>query len=212
MNEWRFEWKVASALIAFGVLLGLICVLFQGPLPGDVALTRALQETFGANAEWAAAVTRSAKHPLVWLTLATAVALGAVLRRDRLLLTPVIAWIFVKIIDLTVRAMVHAPKPEPGLVEVASASTSSGVPSSFALTYAAIFGGLVLIAARSRDVAGRTTRRGIAAIALTALAVGTLARVVPGGHWMSQMLASLAVGLGVAWLVMLILSRGRRGQ
>jgi hypothetical protein len=190
----RSGWFGAAILLGVsGLLLGAVQAWVAGPLPGDVALTRALQSAFGADAAWAAWLTGAAKAPLLWATLLLAAGLAWWLGRGRALLVPPLALALVHALDLGLRAILFVPRPSPEVVAVAAASASSGLPSTFALTFGALFGGLLAgLAGRSR--AGLA----LAALALVAMLVGAAARVVPGGHWPSQVLASLALGAAVA--------------
>jgi hypothetical protein len=90
---------------------------------------------------------------------------------------------------------VFAPKPATELVAVAAPSGSSGLPSTFGLVYAGLFGAALL-------ASGRGGASGAAAPAVAGLLVtaGSCARIVLGGHWTSQLLASLSLGLALAAL------------
>lgn len=96
-----------------------------------------------------------------------------------------LAWL----IDKGLRAVIFAPRPSADLVAVASASSSSGLPSTFGLVYGSIFGVVVFAAATGRSA------NGLRALALALIFAGVAARVVLGGHWTSQMLASVLLGL-----------------
>lgn len=63
------------------MVLGGACLIAQGPLPGDVAMTRALQSAMGDAPAWAQFVTNTAKFPDVWITLCVAV--GLMYARDK---------------------------------------------------------------------------------------------------------------------------------
>lgn len=96
-----------------------------------------------------------------------------------------LAWL----LDKALRAAIFAPRPSADLVAVASARSSSGLPSTFGLVYGSIFGVVVFAAATGRSA------NGLRALALALIIVGAAARVVLGGHWPSQMLASVLLGL-----------------
>jgi len=46
-----------------------VCLIAQGPVPGDVAVTQALQSLFGDAPRWAAWLTDTAKPPMVIATV-----------------------------------------------------------------------------------------------------------------------------------------------
>jgi len=179
--------RSAAAALAVGLALAGACIAAQGPLPGDVALTRALQALFGEAPPWAAPITRSAKAPGVWLTLAVAVALAGARGGARGAALPPLALLAAWAVDTLLRALVFAPKPSPEIVAVAAASSASGLPSTFALVYGGLFGAVIATPPTRGAVATAT-----AALAASFVAMGCAARLVLGGHWTSQMLASLA--------------------
>jgi membrane-associated phospholipid phosphatase len=186
---------VATVGVAGGVALGGVCLAAQGPLPGDVAVTRALQSALGPAPAWADALTATAKAPALFVTLALATALAWLRGGFRAAAAPALALALAKLAELALRALVFAPKPTAELVAVASPSASSGLPSTFGLVYAGLFGAALL-------ASGRKGASAVAAAVGSGLlvAAGGCARIVLGGHWTSQLLASLLVGLALAAL------------
>ena len=164
----------------------------QGPLPGDVALTLALQGISGSNPDWAEWLTGTAKAPLLWGTLAVAAALAFRVSGLRAALAVPIAYGLAFAADKALRAVIFAPRPDPALVAVADPAASSGLPSTFGLVYGAMFGVALLAPVRSSQGAA------IRIIAVLLLVAGACARILPGGHWPSQMAASIALGLLLA--------------
>jgi membrane-associated phospholipid phosphatase len=197
--------RAALVYLACGLALGLACLLAQGPLPGDVALTRALQSALGSAPAWASLLTDTAKPPLIWATLAFATALAWLRGGLRRALAPPLALLGAAALDALLRALIFAPRPTPELVAVAAPSSSSALPSTFALVYGAMFGAVVLGGAARR-------REDVFAAGLSAVLVvtGSCARVVLGGHWPSQVLASLLGALAPAAAAITLTARGRR--
>jgi len=182
----------ARACLGAAVLVGAACLAAQGPLPGDVAATRALQSVLGESPAWAQWVTPSAKAPGVWATLCVAVALAYARGGAPAAAAPPVALLAAHGLDTLLRALVFAPKPDPELVAVAVRSAASGLPSTFGLVYGGLFGA-VLLAPAARDAPATAA----AALAAALLAVGACARLVLGGHWASQMLASLLLAFAL---------------
>jgi membrane-associated phospholipid phosphatase len=176
------------------LLLGTACVVAQGPLPGDVAVARALQALLGADAAWAKLLTDTAKPPLVWATAAVAALLAFARGGWRSAVVPPLGLVVAYGLDVLLRAAVFAPRPSPGLVTVLSAGSGSGLPSTFGLAYGALFGA-VLLARRPRRARAARAAGAVAALLLVA---GACARVVLAGHWPSQLLASVLLAVGVA--------------
>ncbi len=190
---------VALAL-GLALALGSACLLAQGPLPGDVAATRALQSLFGDAPDWAGRLTASARVPGLWATLLLATALAAVRGGPSAMLAPPLALVLAQLADRGLRALVFAPRPDALLVQVAAPGAGSGLPSTFALVFGALFGAVLFTSARSADER-RSGSTAAAAAAAALILAGCSARVVLGGHWTSQVLASLALAFAIALLV-----------
>jgi membrane-associated phospholipid phosphatase len=195
--------RPAFALALAAAAIGAANLALQGPLPGDVGVTRALQGLLGAEPAWATWLTGTAKAPLLWVTLLIAAVLagwGASRsnRWERMAAVP-LAYGLAFVADKGLRAILFAPRPDAALVAVADPAASSGLPSTFGLVYGAMFGVALL---------ARGDRRG-RVIAGALLAAGLCARIVLGGHWPSQMLASAALGLLLALAAMAVIGRVR---
>ena len=182
---------LTAALV--GAVLGVASILAQGPLPADVAITRALQAAFGDNPPWAFFLTKTAKFPLVWLTLALCVAMAYVRGGWRGAVAPPVVFLVVLLADRILRVLIFVPRPSDEFVTVASISASSGLPSTFALVYGGVFGATLF--ASGRKGAGAAVA---GAVSAGLIAAGLCARIVLGGHWASQMLSSLLLALALA--------------
>lgn len=189
-------------VLALLVLIpGVAAIAAQGALPGDVAVTRALQRGLGTAPSWAGAMTDMAKAPWLWASMLAACALAGLAGGKLRALSPLLAYGFAWGVDQILRMQIFVPRPDGALVAVASASSSSGLPSTFGLVFGALFGTAFWI--RGSGV------RHQALLALSALlmAVGAAARIVLGGHWLSQMVPSLALGILLAGLAVWLVGR-----
>ena len=193
--------RIAFGLVVIAVLFGGANFAAQGPLPGDVTVTQVLQDVLGADPRWAGWLTNTAKAPLLWGTLVVAAALAWRIAGLRGALAVPLADVLAFAADTGLRAVMFALRPDPTLVAVADPATSSGLPSTFGLVYGAMFGVALLAKAR--------WRRGwpLRAVAGALLVIGPAARIVLGGHWTSQMLASTALGLVAALAALAIIQR-----
>ncbi|CAN5176177.1 hypothetical protein BH10PSE13_BH10PSE13_03900 [soil metagenome] len=189
-------WGLASA----GLLLGGLSCWAQGPLPGDVPVTRAVQALLGVNPLWANIVTKTATAPWMWLMTALVALVLGWLRGGRMALTVVLSFAVAVALDGLLRHFIHVPRPLADLIAVAKPSPSSGLPSTFGLVGGATMG---LVALIDRRGAGRF----VAVLGWAYLLAGFAARVTMGGHWASQLLASYAVALGFAMLLRGIVAR-----
>ncbi len=192
--------QFAAFLAAIAVIAGGATLLAQGPAPGDIAAARALQSALGDAPQWAIFLTRTAKAPLVMATIAVGAALAAASGGRRRLAAAPVAYALAFVADKALRLVVFAPRPDTELIAVASASASSGLPSTFGLVYGAIFGAAFWPAQRSAlGICASVAAAGL-------IATGAAARIVLGGHWPSQMAASVAIGLLLARASIILIS------
>gem|GEM_PF-847640 len=197
------ELRTAGVLVAVAVVVGAAVLAADGPLPGDASLTRAVQDGLGASPAWARALTDTAKPPAAFALTAAVAAAGWAVGGVRNAAAAGLSFALAFAADKLLRLVMHVPKPDAALVAVDAPSASSGLPSTFALTYGALLGVLLL--------APRTARRpavdAVRLVAAALLAAGLLARVVLGGHWTSQMIASTAAGLALGGLALSLSDR-----
>jgi hypothetical protein len=192
-------WTRALVAGAVGAFLTAGCLLKGGPLPGDVFITQALQGAFGEAPRWALFLTATAQFPWVWLTVGLAVAMAYLGGRQwRGGAAPALTFLGALLLDKLLRLVIFSPRPDPAIVAVAAISNSSGLPSTFGLLYGGLFGAVILALATGQ---GGTSARIQMLLSLLLLLIGWLARIVLGGHWASQMLASVALAFAVALLV-----------
>lgn len=196
----RTVFLLLSALIG-----GAASLAVSGPLPGDVAVTIALQSAFGPAPQWAEWLTDTAKPPMVLATIAVGAAMAGLATGWRGAVSIPIAFGLAWLIEKALRAIIFAPRPTSDLVAVASASSSSGLPSTFGLVYGSIFGAVLLEAASGRIALAVRT------LAAAVIVTGASARIVLGGHWTGQMLVSILLGLAAASTALALtnLERGR---
>lgn len=189
---------MTPVLVLSGValVLGGWNLAAQGPVGPDLALTRLFQSVLGAQPGWAETLTASAKAPGLWATLSVGVLLAILRGQLRFGLAVPLAYGLAWLADKGLRALIHSPKPEADLVAVASVSTASGLPSTFGLVYGAVFGAALLAPG------GALSLRTPALIAGAFILSGLTARLVLGGHWASQLVASAALGMVLAALAL----------
>ena len=188
--------KRIALLSTIALIAGGASLLASGPVPGDISVTCALQWLLGAEPGWAKFLTETAKVPFLWGTILLGMCLAYLVASWRGAIAVPLAYCLALLTDKALRALLHVPKPDADLVAVASASSSSGLPSTFGLVYASLFG-----FAFWSQRAGRMTRA-VRIIAALCIATGCSARVVLGGHWTSQIIPSACIGLLLSGLAL----------
>lgn len=183
--------RSAVLLAVSACLVGGASLALQGPLPGDVAVTLAVQDALGTRSAWAGWLTDTARAPMLWGTIMIAALLAYRVSGWRGAVAAPLAYGLAFVADKAFRAVIFAPRPDPALIAVADPSASSGLPSTFGLVYAAMFGAALLAKGHRRTWPART-------IAAALIVAGCTARVALGGHWPSQIAASATFGLMLA--------------
>lgn len=184
----------ALACCGAGLALGVANWAMQGPLPGDILVTRGLQAMFGPAPQWAGILTKSATEPWMWAMTGVVALILWALRGGVAALTAPVAFALAVAADGILRFFLFSPRPLVSLVAVAKPSASSGLPSTYGLVTGATIGLLMLVALSDRRGGARVV--GFAAAAW--LVGGWAARVTMGGHWTSQLVASYALSMLIA--------------
>lgn len=178
-------------------ILAIVCLVLggwsfaaQGPLPLDLAITRHLQALIPARSIWIEWLSSTAGWPLIVVSALVVAVFAASLAGLRGAAGALIGIGLAVAAERGLRMLIFVPRPDPALVDVAKASASSGLPSTFAIFYGAAAAALVLTSAGKRGAEAQIVRWTAAAL----LVAGCVGRVAAGGHWTSQVVASAALG------------------
>ena len=180
----------------------LMALVAGGPLPGDLSITLWMQAQLGNRPPWAQLVTDGATMPGVLATIGLVAVLVVGLIGRKAIFWVAMAFGFARLTDWLLRASIMIPRPSPDLVAVASPSSSSSLPSTLGLVYGALYGVLFFSALMS----DKGWRHAVAGLSAVMLMLGGIARVVLGGHWASQMVASLLLGVLLAGGAQIVVS------
>ncbi|MDM7957889.1 phosphatase PAP2 family protein [Blastomonas sp.] len=181
--------------------------VLQGPLPLDFEITRLLQTVVDARSVWIDGLSQTAGWPLIVVSTLVAGLFAASLARLPGAAALIGGVILAMASERLLRLAIDVPRPSAELVEVAKASASSGLPSTFAIFYGAACGGLILLARRKR---GREAMS-VQVVAWALLVIGCAGRVAAGAHWTSQVVASAALGALAAILAARLAGLQTRG-
>ncbi|WP_054136299.1 phosphatase PAP2 family protein [Blastomonas sp. AAP25] len=182
--------SVSLVLLMIVVVLGGMGVWLQGPLPLDIEATRQLQRLIDPRSAWIEWLSLTAGWPMIVASTLLAGLFAASLARLPGAAALIIGVGIAMATERLARLALYVPRPSADIVEVASASASSGLPSTFAIFHGAACGGLILLTWGTRGREAMAVRLGAAVLLLA----GCIGRVAAGGHWTSQVLASAALG------------------
>lgn len=141
---------LAIALVFVALIAGGASLWTQGPAPVDLAITRLLQQFVAADAPWIVWLSQTAGWPGIVVTALVAAVFAASLAGLRGAAAALGGMILAMVTERALRLIIWVPRPSAELVDVAKASASSGLPSTFAIFYGAACGALILLAPRRR--------------------------------------------------------------
>ncbi|MDY7232969.1 phosphatase PAP2 family protein [Hyalangium rubrum] len=182
------------AVAALCTLLVGVAMAMTPPLPGDVAVARAVQALSPGTA-WVPVLVSTAYAPTKFILMAIAV-LGAWRLAGTRTAALVLGFIVLEqLLGEESKSIFSRPRPSPELIAVMGSPKGFSFPSTFITLYSVTVGALVLIAWRSARGAPRTA---IITVGVALLVLAGAARVVPGAHWPSDVLGTYLICL--SWL------------
>jgi undecaprenyl-diphosphatase len=185
------------SLVQLAVLLTVVFgaqARFLSYAPGDVEITRVIQG-LSPGTGWVAPMVATASAPLKYGLMAIAVLGAWRLAGMRAALVVVGAIVLEQTCAEGSKALFGRPRPSRDLVAVMGNPTGLSFPSTFLTLYSVTVGALVVLAWRARRA---PLRAPVLVVGAAVLVVGACARIVPGAHWPSDAIGTLAICL--AWL------------
>jgi undecaprenyl-diphosphatase len=176
-------------------------------IPGDVRLTRWIQETDGAAADAIAGFGNLIGT--YWAGLALTIPLLVVFGWTRhwrpfILL---LAILVIRALNSTVKSWVDSPRPTPDLIRVTEDAHGLGFPSGHAMGSALLFGTFALLAWTYLPPGRR--RLASVLICLAIIAGVGFGRIHTGAHWPSDVLGGYVLGAALLLTLIAALSLDR---
>lgn len=183
------------AIVAVVTLIAGFAVRQMPYFPGDVAATRWVQAQSRSTA-WAATVSRLATSPSKFFVMGLTIGLSFALAgwRGALLATGVMA--LEQHGAESTKAIFSRPRPSPLLVSVVGSPTGFSFPSTTMTFFAATFGVLAILSARTKS---SPLRWPLFVTSVMLIGLGITARVAMGAHWPSDLILTVAISLGWIW-------------
>ena len=199
----RFEERLTSLAIGgwmAGGVLAVLVALADGPLPGEVALTEALQAIPGLEPV-SRAVRAMTTTEAVLLAGAAFAAVLFFARMRQAALVFAIGLVLLPLAQGGIKEIVDRPRPEPAQVDVRDDWTSPSFPSGHVMSGTFLYVFLAMSPAIRRRL--QAPVRDVVRIgAFVIVAVNAVANVYMGVHWPTDVLAGLLFGGGLAlWVV-----------
>lgn len=190
-------WGLAVTLTAAGTLLAFAAHQ-AGPLPGDSAITRALQ---GRPPDGAVGLSLTYIGDAVWFLPVVALAVAMLLRRWSAAVFILLAGATGLLVGYVSKPLVARPRPPAEVARVAA--EGYGFPSSTTLFV------VVLLGAACYLLRGAPRPIFAGALIISCLMAGAvgLSRVYVGEHWATDVLGAWIFGL--VWLLVLISAHRR---
>jgi membrane-associated phospholipid phosphatase len=171
-------------------------------LPGDPAVSHAVQ-SLSPGTGWVAPAVSTASAPLKYGLMAIAILGAWRLAGTRAALVVIAAIALEQTLGESSKLLFGRPRPARDLVAVMGNPTGLSFPSTFMTLYSVTVGALVVLAWRLRPSALRTR---ILAAGTVVLVVAACARIVPGAHWPSDTLGTMAICM--SWLAVAFSAAG----
>ena len=163
-------------------------------LPGDPALAGVIQG-LSPGTGWVAPFVGTASAPFKYGLMAIAVLGAWRLAGVRAALVVVAALALEQTLAESSKSLFGRPRPARDLVAVMGNPTGLSFPSTFMTLYSVTVGALVVLAWRQRPSLLRT---GVVVAGSLVLVIAACARIVPGAHWPSDTVGTIAISL--SWL------------
>jgi undecaprenyl-diphosphatase len=174
----------------------------EGTLPGDVPVTRAVQDASLPGAEILAKIVNSVGGT-TGILLVTLVGAYLLARRGQGAAALVLIGAFaLRCANALLKGPIESPRPTSDLVHVAETSDGFGFPSAHVMGVVILYGALLVLAPEL--IRSRAWRLLVQAAALLMLLTIGYGRISVGAHWPSDVLGAYLYGvLGLAGLLAL---------
>lgn len=179
--------------LAVTILFGAQARLLRS-LPGDAAVSRAVQG-MSPGTGWVGPMVSTASAPLKYGLMAIALLGAWRLAGVRAVLVVLIAILLEQTFGESSKLLFGRPRPSRELIAVMGNPTGLSFPSTFMTIYSVTIGALVVLAWPPR---GNPLRTGVLIAGVLVLLVAGAARIVPGAHWPSDVVGTVAICL--SWL------------
>jgi len=194
------RWLIRVALVVT-VLIGAQA-RFLPYLPGDVPLAHAIQAG-SPGTGWVAPAVATASAPLKYGLMAIALLGAWRLAGPRAVLVVAAAIALEQVGGEASKALFGRPRPSRDLVAVMGNPSGFSFPSTFMTLYSVTIGALVVLAWRNRP---GPLRAGVLVAGGLVLVFAACARIVPGAHWPSDTIGTVAMCL--SWLAVAFSAAG----
>jgi undecaprenyl-diphosphatase len=194
------RWLIRVALVVT-VLIGAQA-RFLPYLPGDVPLAHAIQAA-SPGTGWVAPAVATASAPLKYGLMAIALLGAWRLAGPRAVLVVAAAIALEQVGGEASKALFGRPRPSRDLVAVMGNPSGFSFPSTFMTLYSVTIGALVVLAWRNRP---GPLRAGVLVAGGLVLVFAACARIVPGAHWPSDTIGTVAMCL--SWLAVAFSAAG----
>lgn len=157
--------------------------------PGDPQIAAAVQAAVPGRA-WIAPMLETTSAPLKYGLMAIALLGAWRLAGTRAALIVLAAIVLEQTLGEPSKLLFGRPRPSRDIVAVMGSPTGFSFPSTFMTLYAVTIGALVVLAWRVRPSPVRTT---VLVLGPLVLLLACAARVVPGAHWPSDVVGTVAI-------------------
>jgi undecaprenyl-diphosphatase len=205
------KWLFSGLILLLGALALAVVAAGEGILPGDIAISRAIQRPPSGAIDRMASVASlvGADFPSAAIIAVIGIGLLIILGRRDLALF-VSAAVAFRAIGPVLKVLIASPRPSAEAVVVVANSDGMGFPSGHALGAALLYGTVAVLA--PQVVPDRLAARAIQVVSIAVMALIALSRVRLGVHWPSDVAGGLLFGLGSVCLLQAAFLTWRRAH
>lgn len=201
-------WRPEAALLLVPTALLTYFAAGDGTLPGDVWMSRVVQDSFPTSFAWIVQAVNAIGGTLGAILLSVAVGLAFFLRGHRSAGALVLATLAIRPVNSLLKLAIDSPRPSGAKVQILEFANGLGFPSGHVMGATLFYGAIAYLAphvCRSMALARVVQGASIAMIVMMGIS-----RIHVGAHWPSDVIGGYLWGSITLFLVIIAWNWMRR--
>lgn len=200
-------WRPEAALLLVPTAVLTYFAAGDGTLPGDVWMSRVVQDSFPASLAWIVQTMNALGGTLGAILLSVAVGLAFILMGHRSAGALVLATLAIRPVNSLLKLAIDSPRPSGANVQILEFANGLGFPSGHVMGATLFYGAIAYLAPRvCRSMA---LARVVQAASISMIVLMGISRVHVGAHWPSDVIGGYLWGSITLFLVIVAWNRLR---